>query len=107
MRRLPYQPRHQWSENLVNCPPEQTLKGQDLTDPPERMMKERKGQISASIVPEGSCAGTRGHPRLQNFIFFFFQQAPGDSEGQGSLACCSPWSHKESDMTERLNKTLG
>ena len=23
-------------------------------------------------------------------------------EGQGSLACCSPWGHKESDMTERL-----
>ena len=23
-----------------------------------------------------------------------------DTEGQGSLACCSPWSHKESDMTE-------
>ena len=29
-----------------------------------------------------------------------FEQAPGDSEGQGSLACCSrPWGHKESDMT--------
>ena len=27
----------------------------------------------------------------------------GDSEGQGSLASCSPWSHKESDMTWRLN----
>ena len=27
-----------------------------------------------------------------------FEQAPGDSEGQGSLSCCSPWSHKESDM---------
>ena len=27
----------------------------------------------------------------------------GDSEGQGSLACCSPWGHKESDMTEQLN----
>ena len=25
------------------------------------------------------------------------------SEGQGSLACCSPWGHKESDMTEQLN----
>ena len=25
---------------------------------------------------------------------------PGDSEGQGSLACCSPWGHKESDTTE-------
>ena len=32
-----------------------------------------------------------------------FEQALGDCEGQGSLACCSPWSHKESDMTERLN----
>ena len=32
-----------------------------------------------------------------------FVQAPGVGEGQGSLACCSPWGHKESDMTERLN----
>ena len=29
-------------------------------------------------------------------------QTLGDSEGQGSLACCSPWSLKESDMTEPL-----
>ena len=28
-----------------------------------------------------------------------FEQAPGDGEGQGSLACCSPWGCKESDMT--------
>jgi len=28
-----------------------------------------------------------------------FEQPPGDSEGQGSLACCSPQGHKESDMT--------
>ena len=26
-------------------------------------------------------------------------QTQGDSEGQGSLAFCSPWRHKESDMT--------
>ena len=32
-----------------------------------------------------------------------FAQAPGAGEGQGSLACCSPWGHNESDMTERLN----
>ena len=31
------------------------------------------------------------------------QQAPGDGEGQGSLACCSPWGRKESDMTEQRN----
>ena len=33
-----------------------------------------------------------------------FEQVPGDGEGQGSMVCSSPWGHKESDMTERLNK---
>ena len=28
-----------------------------------------------------------------------FEQTLGDSEGQGSLACCSSWGHKELDMT--------
>ena len=32
-----------------------------------------------------------------------FEQTPGDGEGQGSLVCSSPWSHKESDTTEWLN----
>ena len=32
-----------------------------------------------------------------------FEQAPGDGEGQGSLACYSPWCLKESDTTEQLN----
>ena len=31
------------------------------------------------------------------------EQAPGAGDGQGSLACCSPLSHKQSDTTERLN----
>ena len=31
-----------------------------------------------------------------------FEQPPGDGEGQGSLECCSPWGHKELDMTEQL-----
>ena len=29
-----------------------------------------------------------------------FEQTPGDSEGQGGLACCSPWDQKELDTTE-------
>ena len=29
-----------------------------------------------------------------------FEQALGDGEGQGSLACCSPWGFKELDTTE-------
>ena len=32
-----------------------------------------------------------------------FEQALGVGDGQGSLVCCSPWGHKESDMTERMN----
>ena len=34
-----------------------------------------------------------------------FEQTPGDVKGQGSLARCSPWGHKESDMIEQLNGT--
>ena len=31
-----------------------------------------------------------------------FEQALGD-EGQVSVSCCTPWGHKESDVTEQLN----
>ena len=34
-----------------------------------------------------------------------FEQAPGVGDGQGSLACCSPWGRNESDKTEQLNWT--
>ena len=36
---------------------------------------------------------------------YAFEQTPRDNEGQGSLACCSPWAHKELDTTERLNNS--
>ena len=32
-----------------------------------------------------------------------FEQTLGDSKGQGSLVCCSPWGRKESDTTEQMN----
>ena len=35
-----------------------------------------------------------------------FEQTPGDGKGQGSLACCSPWGHRESDTTEHLNNSV-
>ena len=34
-----------------------------------------------------------------------FEQTLGDGEGQWSVACCSPWDHKESDPTESLTWT--
>ena len=66
---------------------------------------------------------SKSRTRLSNFTFTFFhfsflsapwhhrlnghdvEQAPGVGDGQGSLACCSPWGRKKSDMTERLNWT--
>ena len=32
-----------------------------------------------------------------------FEQVLGVGDGQGGLACCSPWGHNESDTTEQLN----
>ena len=32
-----------------------------------------------------------------------FEQDLGVDDGQGTLACCSPWDHKKSDTTELLN----
>ena len=46
--------------------------------------QEKKGATEDEMV------GLNGHE---------FELTPGDSEGQGSLACCSPWGRKESDMT--------
>ena len=40
----------------------------------------------------------RWHHRLNGHEF---EQTLGDGDGQGSLACCSPWGYKESDMTEQ------
>ena len=42
------------------------------------------------------------HHRLDGLDF---EQAPGVGDGQGGLACCSPWGYEESDMTEQLNRT--
>ena len=45
----------------------------------------------------------RWHHQLDEYEF---EQALGVGDGQGGLACCSPWGHKESDTTERLNRTV-
>ena len=56
--------------------------------------REEKGMTEDEIV--GWLHWLDGHE---------FEQAPGVGDGQGSLACCSPWGHKELDMTEWLNWT--
>ena len=51
--------------------------------------QEVKGTTEDEMV--GWCHRLNGHE---------FEQDPGVGDGQGSLACCSPWGRKESDMTE-------
>ena len=41
-----------------------------------------------------------GHHQLDGHEF---EQAPGLGDGEGGLACRSPWGHKEPDRTEKLN----
>ena len=69
------------------------LTGKDPDDR-EDGRQEEKG------TTEDNMAGW--HHRLNEHEF---EQAPGVGDGQGSLACSSPWCCKESDTTERLNWT--
>ena len=54
--------------------------------------QEEKGKTENEMV--------RWHHQLSGHEF---KQVERVGDGQGSLACCSPWGHKESDMIEELN----
>ena len=70
------------------------LSGKDC-DAGNNWEQEEKGTLEDEMV--GWHHGLNGHES---------EQTPGDSEGQGSLACCSPWGCKESDMTETEQQHL-
>ena len=57
------------------------------------MLGKIEGQRRRGVTQD-EMVGWHGHE---------FEQTLGDSGGQGSLACCSLWGHKVSDMTEQLN----
>ena len=59
---------------------------------------EKDSRQEEEGMTEGETVGW--HRRLDGHEF---EQAPGVGDGQGGLACCSPWGHKESETTERLN----
>ena len=61
------------------------------TDPLEKTLM--LGKIEGGRRTDNEMVGW--HHRVNGHEF---EQAPGVGEGQGSLACCSVWSHKELDM---------
>jgi len=71
---------------LWPCDLKSQLTGKDPDAGQDR--RQEKGMIEDEMV--------RWHYQLNGHEF---EQAPGDGEGQGSLACCSPWGRKESDWT--------
>ena len=77
----------------ILCPPDakNRLVGKD-PDAGKDGGREEKGMTEAEMVG--------WHHRLDGHEF---ERAPGVGDGQGGLACCSPWGRKESDTTERLN----
>ena len=66
--------------------------------------------MEKTLCEERLKAGGEGATELDEMVGWHhrldgheFEQAPGVGDGQGSLACCSPWGCNESDTTERLN----
>ena len=81
------------AETLILWPPDvkNWLLGKD-PDAGKDWRQEEKGMTEDEMV--GWHHQLNGHE---------FEQALGGGDGQGSLACCSPWGHKESDTTEWLD----
>ena len=80
------------AEALILWPPDAKnwLSGKD-PDVGKDWRQEDKGMTEDEMV--GWCHLFDGHE---------FEQAPWIGDGQGSLVCCSPWDHKESDTTVQL-----
>ena len=83
------------AETLILWPPDaKTWLTRKNPDAGKDCRQEEKGMTEDEVV--GWHHWLNGHE---------FEQAPGFGDGQGSLVCCSPWGHKESDTTEWLNWT--
>ena len=67
------------------------------TDSLEKMLGKFEGRRKKGMTEDEM---VRWHHRLDGHEF---EQALGVGDGQGSLACCSPWDCKELDMTEQVN----
>ena len=73
----------------------------------------QRTDLLAKTLKLGKIEGRRRRGRQDEMVGWHhrldgheFEQAPGVGGGQGGLACCSAWGHKESDVTERLNELM-
>ena len=110
--RVPWTARRSNQSILKKINPEYSLQG---------LMLKLKLQYSGHLMPRANSLGKtlmlgkiEGGRRRMRMVGWHhqlngheFEQTPGDSERQGSLACCSSWGHRESDMLDWLNNNIG
>ena len=109
--RVPWTAKRSNQSILKEISPEYSLEG---------LMPELKLQYFSHLMQRtdslektlmlGKIEGRRRRERQDEMVGWHYrlkghesEQAPGVVDGQGSLACCSPWGRKELNMTERLN----
>ena len=112
--RVPWTARRSNQSILKEINPEYSLEGLMLKLKLQYFghLMQRTGSLEKTLML-GKIEGRRrrGRQRMRwldgitDSMYIGFEQALGDSEGQGSLACCSSWGHKESDTKEQLNST--
>ena len=66
-------------------------------------LMRRVDSLKKTLMLGGIGGRRRGQERMR--WLGEFEWTPGVGDGQGGLACCNSWGHKESDTTERLNWT--
>ena len=82
------------------------------TDAPTLWLSDVKSQLTGKDPDAGKDGGQEKGATEDDIVGWHhrlkgneFAQTQGDSEGQGSLACCSPWGCKDLDMTLQLNNS--
>ena len=88
-------------QNVVSCPIAHAAKLQHFGH-----LIWRANSLEKTMLAKIEDRRRRGRQRMRQHYWLNgheFQQTLGDNGGQGSLACCSPWGRRESDLTERLN----
>ena len=98
--RVPWTARTSYQSTLREISPEYSLEG---------LMLELSSNTLATWYPDAEKDWRQEEKEMAEvgwhnwFNGLEFEQTPGDSEGQGSLKCCSPWSPKAVNTTEWLN----
>ena len=109
--RVPRAARRSHQSILKEINPEYSLEGLMLKLTPILWPPDAKSRLTGKDPDAGKDWGQEEKKTTENEMVGWhhrlnrheFQQALGDTEGQGSLECCSPWGHKESDRSEQLN----